>query len=236
MHTYGQYCPIAKALEIVGDRWTLLIVRDLLTGARCFNDLERGLPGISRSLLSERLQRLAQAGIVEKLPAARGARGEYRPTEAGWALQPVIDALLVWGTQWSFGDPTQEELDPLLLLWWMRSRVCHERLPRRILLQFDFRGCRGAYGERYWLLLAPDDASICLTPPALDVDLVVETDLGVFYQVWLGRLSYVEARARGAIVLNGPPALERAFPTWFAWSLAAPLVRRHAPSSRGTDE
>src|SRR5687768_8568736 len=140
MHKYGQYCPIARAAEILGDRWTLLIVRDLLCGAQHFNQLERGLPGISRALLAERLRRLQQFGVLERQLAPKGRQTSYHLTPAGRELQAVINTLLHWGAAWAFGEPDPTELDPLLLMWWMHDRVYTERLPsRRIVVEFDFR-------------------------------------------------------------------------------------------------
>ena len=148
MYSYGQYCPVSKAAEILGDRWTLLIVRDLIClQARHFNDLVRGLPGISRSLLAQRLQRLERMGIIERHAGGKGRATEYHLTVAGQELQPVIEALLEWGAQWAFGEPDQAEMDPVLLLWWMRRGTYLDRLPpQRVVLQFDFHGARtGSY-------------------------------------------------------------------------------------------
>src|SRR5688572_28386605 len=124
MSKYGQYCPVAKALEILGERWTLLIVRDLLIGTRHFNELERGLPGISRALLSSRLRQLQQAGVIEKRLTESGRKTtEYQLTQAGYEVVNVLESLMTWGTMWAFGEPTPEELDPVLLMWWMRKRI-----------------------------------------------------------------------------------------------------------------
>lgn len=224
MYKYGQYCPVAQAVEILGDRWTLLIVRDLLTGTRHFNDLERGLPGISRGLLAERLRRLEKVGIIEKVERPDSRRSTaYYPTEAGRQLQDVINSLLIWGARWAFGEPEEEELDPVLLMWWMRDRVHKERLPeRRIVVRFDFQGAKS---ERFWLLLAKEDVSVCLTHPGFDLDVLVTADLSAFFQIWLGRLSYDDAVAAGLVAVDAIPAFVDAFPTWFAYSLAAPAVR-----------
>lgn len=224
MYRYGQYCPIARALEIVGDRWTLLIVRDLLTGTCHFNALERGLPGISRALLADRLRRLQETGVIEKRLKAKGRRTtEYVLTPAGQELQAVMQALLTWGARWSFGEPDPDELDPVLLLWWMRSRVHLDRLPKeRIVIEFVFHGAEDGY---YWLVLTMDDVSVCLQHPGYDVDVVVTADLASFFQVWLGKLSYADALRARRIDVDALPALARDFPNWFAWSLAAPSVR-----------
>jgi DNA-binding HxlR family transcriptional regulator len=224
MYKYGQYCPIAKAVEILGDRWTLLIVRDLLTGTCHFNELERGLPGISRGLLAERLRRLERMELVEKVELANGRqRTAYYLTEAGQELQSVINSLLVWGARWAFEEPEEDELDPVLLMWWMRSRVCADRLPeQRIVVRFDFQGAKY---ETFWLLLSKEDVSVCLTDPGFDLDLLVTADLSSFFQIWLGRLTFNEALQANLVEVDGIPALADALPDWFAYSLAAPTVR-----------
>jgi len=223
MNKYGQYCPIAMATEILGDRWTLLIVRDLLSGGRHFNDLERGLPGISRGLLSERLSRLQEAGVLDKHSRGRGRKTKYSLTAAGMELHGVINSLMVWGAKWAFGEPTEEQLDPVLLMWWMRDRVRRDQLTHdRIVIQFDFLHDKK---ETYWLIMTRQDVSVCLTHPGFESDVLVTTDLSVFLQLWLGRISYRQAVDDFGVRVEAIPALERTFPTWFAWSLAAPAVR-----------
>lgn len=224
MYKYGQYCPIAKAAEILGDRWTLLIVRDLLMGTRHFNALERGLPGISRGLLAERLRRLERMGIVEKRqnPHERN-RTEYLPTEAGLELQEVIQSLLIWGARWAFEEPSPEDLDPVLLMWWMRDGVVVENLPEdRVVVQFDFPR---AQVETYWLVMQPADVSLCLSHPGYQIDVLVTADLAVYLQIWLGRMEFERAVANQQVTIDAIPALAAAFPTWFTYSKAAPTVR-----------
>jgi len=224
----GQYCPIAKAVEILGDRWTLLIVRDLLTGTCHFSDLERGLPGISRGLLAERLRRLQRMGIVEKVRLSNGRRSTaYYLTDAGRQLDAVIDSLLMWGARWAFEEPEEEELDPVLLMWWMRNRVGVDRLPlQRVVVRFDFQGAKR---ESFWLLLTREDVSVCLTNPGFDLDVLVTADLDAFFRIWLGKDSFSDAVADGLVEVDAIPAFVDAFPTWFAYSLAAPTVRAVAP-------
>ena len=224
MTKYGQYCPIAQALELLGDRWTLLIIRDMLTGTRHFNDLERGLPGISRSLLATRLRQLQTAGVIEKQVNPTGRQTtEYHLTQAGREINGIINALLIWGVDWAFDDPSPEQLDPLLLLWWMHDRVAVDQLPPgRTVIQFDFHG---AAKDTYWLLLSADDVTLCQTDPGYEVNVWVNADLAAFFKLWLGRIDYHEALNSDSIQIDGLPRLVRAFPTWFTWSLAAPAVR-----------
>ncbi|MCC7449728.1 MAG: helix-turn-helix transcriptional regulator [Anaerolineae bacterium] len=224
MTTYGQYCPVAQALEIIGDRWTLLIIRDMLTGTAHFNDLARGLPGISNALLSKRLQQLEKAGVVEKRIRSSSRKStEYRLTPAGLDLQNVINALLWWGATWAFGEPSAQQLDPLLLMWWMRNRVRADQLPeKRVAIQIQFQGAKPA---TYWLVLTRDDVTICLTDPGYEIDLLITADASNLFKLWLGYISYTEAVRRADICIEGKSHFIRAFPNWFAWSPAAPVVQ-----------
>ena len=129
MAEYRQYCPVARASEILADRWTPLIVRELLAGSQHFNEIERGLPGISRSLLVSRLRHLEDRGVIRRHHLPEPNRIEYSLTEAGRDLQPVIERLGAWGVRWAFGEPRVEELDPAVLLWKMHQRVDRSRLP-----------------------------------------------------------------------------------------------------------
>jgi DNA-binding HxlR family transcriptional regulator len=226
MAKYGQYCPVAKALELVGDRWTLLIVRDLLTGTRHFNDLEHGLPGISRALLAQRLRQLQQAGVITKEISGTGRNTtEYQLTQAGQDLLDVITSLRMWGEKWAFRDPTPEELDPVLLMWWLRKRANIDRLPaKRIVVQFDFRGAKKA---TFWLILTTDDVSICLTEPGYEINVFITADLAIFLKLWAGRISYQEALINDDVRVEAIPRLIRAFPEWFGWGATA-AVERHA--------
>lgn len=224
MSKYGQYCPMAKALEIVGDRWTLLIIRDMLCGMTHFNDLERGLPGISRPLLAQRLKQLQQAGVIEKRLTGNGRKTtEYQLTQAGHELLEVVSALVVWGAKWAFGDPTPEDLDPVLLMWWMRNRVNVDQVPEtRITIQFNFHG---ASNDTFWLVINGDDVSICLTDPGYEVNVLVTADLAAYYKLWAGRIRYDEAIHDYGVTVEGLPRFVRAFPHWFAWAASAEDVR-----------
>ena len=227
MTKYGQYCPVTRALELLGERWTLLIVRDLLFDTHHFNELARGLPKLSRGLLAKRLRGLEAAGLVERTVTPQGSA--YRLTDAGEATRPIVEALVVWGADWALEQPMPDELDPILLMWWLQRRVNRETLPgERTVVKFDFYGD----AKSYWLILEQRDVSVCFTPPDFDVNVWVGADLSAFYQVWLGKMSFTEAAATGLIEVKSLPALERAFPNWFAWSPAAEAVRAAALSRR----
>jgi len=197
---YGQYCPISRAVDVLGERWTLLIVRDLLCGHTRFNDLARGNPRLSRSLLAKRLRQLELAGIVERLD------GEYVLTPSGQDLRSVVFGLGEWGAKWQFGEPRDEELDPELLMWWVHDRLDFSPLPdRRIVLEFRFRG----EPRRFWIVRDTAGPSVCTHDPGFEVDVLVDADLAALYRVWLGRADLRTARRDGSVVLNGAPALVR---------------------------
>jgi DNA-binding HxlR family transcriptional regulator len=228
VRSYAQYCPIAKASEILGDRWTLLIVREMLGGASGFNELQRGLPGISRSVLTDRLRALERAEIVERRTGPKGRTLEYRLTPAGCDLEPVVQALGEWGVTWSFTDPRPEELDPDLLIVWMARHVDHDELPAdRTVVQFDFR----KPAKRYWMVLEPSEVSVCLQHPGFDVDLEVAVDTATLYRVYLGRAELGAAIRAGKLTMSGPRALQRGFARWFAWSAFA-AASRSSPDRR----
>ncbi|HSB64057.1 MAG TPA: helix-turn-helix domain-containing protein [Thermoanaerobaculia bacterium] len=230
MAKYKQYCPVARASEIVADRWTPLIVRELLAGSRHFNEIERGLPGISRSLLVARLRHLEKNGVVERRVSEGPATVEYLLTEAGEDLRRVVEQFGAWGVRWAFGEPRADELDPVLLLWKVHQRINREVLPeRRTTVEFDFTGRNG---RRLWLVLEPHDVSVCLKPPGFDPDLHVRADLRFFYRVWLGHVDYDAAVRCGGIAVEGSPALARALPRWFLWSPMAKFVRALEPDAR----
>ena len=196
MRGYAQYCPIAKASEILGDRWTLLIVREMLGGAKGFNELQRGLPGISRSVLTDRLRSLERTEIVGRRTGPKGRTLGYKLTPAG--------------------------RDPDLMIVWMARHVHREQLPPgRTVLKFDFRDP----AKRYWMVLEPSEVSVCLQHPGFDIDLEVRVDTATLYRVYLGRAELGGAMGTQQLTMSGPRALQRGFGRWFAWSAFAPASR-----------
>lgn len=228
MRSHAQYCPVAKATEILGDRWTLLIMREMLGGATGFNELQRGLPGIARSVLAARMRALERAEVVERRTGPAGRTLGYRLTAAGRDLQPVVQAIGEWGATWSFTDPRADELDPDLLIVWMARHVDRRRLPAdRTVVQFDFRDP----GRRFWMVLEPVEVSVCLQHPGFAVDLHIVVDTRTLYAVYMGRAALADALRAGGLTMRGPRALQRAFGDWFTWSAFAP-ASRSAPERR----
>ena len=218
MSRYGQYCPITRSLEVLGDRWTLLVVRDLLVGATRFNELARGLPGMSRALLSKRLDQLRRDGLVTH------ADGAYRPTPACEELRPLIFGLAEWGARWAFGEPRPDEMDPTVLMWWIRGGIDPGRLGGgRTVLHVRVPDARR---PRFWFVADPGDVSLCFTDPGFDVDVTVESPLGVLYRIWLGALALPAAVRDGLVTLTGRREIVRRLPDALQLSPAAPYVRR----------
>ncbi|MFI6099432.1 winged helix-turn-helix transcriptional regulator [Lentzea sp. NPDC051213] len=215
MRTYAQYCPIVRAVEVLGDRWTLLIVRDMLIGASRFNELSRGLPGLSRALLSRRLRQLANAGLV-----TRTGDG-YTLTSAGQALRPLVFGLADWGARYAFGDPRADELDPEVLMWWMHGRIDTGTLSRRANIEIRVSDRRRVF----WLVLEPGDASVCYTDPGLEVDAVLASDIATLYRMWEGEFELLDAVRAGTIELTGPRWVVRGLPEWLKLSPVAEYVR-----------
>lgn len=212
---YGQYCPIARAVSILEERWTLLIVRDLLVGTTRFNDLARGLPGISRTLLSNRLRKLERCGIVERDGT------DYVLTPAGRDLEGVVFGLGDWGAKWAFGPPRRQELDPELLLWWAKGRIDAERLPTgRVVVGFVLRDPT----FHAWLVVDDAGPSVCKTDPGFEVDATVEATVADLYEVWLGRRELLGAMRDGDVRLTGRTAVVRALPGALQLSPVSGLV------------
>jgi DNA-binding HxlR family transcriptional regulator len=207
--TYGQFCPIAMTCETLTERWTPLVVRELLCGSTRFNDLRRGVPLMSPSLLSARLKALQRVGVVERF------EGEYRLTRAGEELRPIIDAMGVWGQRWARGDIAAKHLDASLLMWDVRRSVATEQLPdRRVVVYFHLRGSPDKKSH-FWLIMDAAGADLCLTDPGHEVDVQVDTHVRTIVDYWQGRIELADAVRSGAMQLQGPRALLRSFPGWF---------------------
>lgn len=213
MRSYGQYCPISRATEILAERWTLLVVRNLLLGCTTFNAIAGGVPGMSRSLLAARLRSLEDAGVIESQPK-RGRRGrEYALTDAGRELLSVVESLAAWGQRWVELQP--EHTDPSFVLWaWVHVHLRRDRLPdRRVLVQFEFPEQPAQY-RRFWMLVDGGDAELCYSHPGFDLDLEVTARSEPFTRWHLGQIEWRDAVRAGHISVEGPRTLARALPTW----------------------
>jgi DNA-binding HxlR family transcriptional regulator len=220
---YGQFCPIAKAAEILAERWTLLVLRELLCGSRRFNDLHRGVPLMSASLLSQRLDELERAGLVERRTEPEGRGPRYYPTAACEELRPIIEAIGFWGMRFVRTSYNEDDLDPTLLMWDIRRNVRAEHLPPgRVVVRFEYP--EQAAKWRVWWLVKERDAAeldLCLHDPGFPVDMTVTTSLRTMTRVWLGEADLAAAIRSGDLQLEGPPALRLGFYDWIGLSLFA---------------
>lgn len=223
--TFGQFCPVALASEVLTQRWSLLILRELLAGSSRFNDIRRGVPKISASLLKTRLETLERAGIIERRRRRDRDAHEYFLTEAGREIGPVISQIGQWGQRWA-RDIRPEDLDPGWLVWNMHRRLDKAEMPSgRTVLHIEFTDAP-RNDRNFWLVVTEDDVEVCLKPPGFPVDLLVRTKVRTMAEIWRGiRALPAEIRA-GSVRLEGNAALRRAFPRWLLLSVYAPIRRR----------
>ena len=226
MTDYGNYCPLSLSTEVLADRWTPLIVRELLLGNTRFNDIARGLPGISRSMLTQRLRHLERRGALELWPSPGGRGHEYRLTPAGQNLMPVIEAMANWAIEWLYDDLRPEDIEPTQLMWLMYRRVDTEQLPHgRVVVEFEHTA---PTHQRIWMVLDHGRPSVCVTHPGFDSDVVVSMTTPALSNVFSGRETWEEAVRSGAITVIGPRPIVRALPRWFLWSPFREATRARA--------
>lgn len=230
---YGDYCPVQLAAEVVADRWTPLIIREMVLGNTRFNDIARAMPGISRSLLVQRLRHLEKHGAVETWPAPTGRGSEYRLTAAGKDLERVIDAMARWAIEWLFEEIRPHDVPPTTLMWWMHRRVRPEALPpARTVLEFRHTAPKP---QTIWLVLYRGEVSVCHQHPGFDSDAIITSTTADLADVFQGYRTWAEATAEGRISVAGQPRLTSAIPRWFAWSPWTDVTRERAQRTAGPD-
>lgn len=229
---YGQYCPLSLAAELLCQRWTLLVVSRILSGCARFNEIHRGVPRMSPSLLSRRLKELEEAGIVRRRDSPRDGGHEYELTRAGRDLEGIVGSLAIWGQAWA-RDLEMQDLDPGFLVWSMHARIDSARMPPgRTVVEFDFTGAP-ADCAKFWLVHRDGTVEMCLKDPGLDVDLVVASDLLVFVEAWRGFRDFRHEVRHGRIRLIGEERLRQAFPDWLRPDSLASFPRHRAGRERG---
>lgn len=223
---YGQYCPIARAAEILTERWVPLVVRELCCGSTRFNQLQAGVPRMSSALLASRLKELEYAGIVERKPVAKGRGHEYHLTEAGKALFPILESMGVWAQQWMREDlVVKENLDPDLLMWDIRRTVSESKAPTedQFVTQFQFSGVP-VNRRRYWLLFKDGDVDLCIKDPGFEPNLYVSSHVKDMVLVRLGHYPLTKALRENKIALDGSRKDVREFRDWFSLNVFAPAA------------
>lgn len=231
MRGYGQFCTVARAAEVFGERWTPLVVREILCGSQRFNDIRRGVPRMSATLLTQRLRKLEEIGVVRRERAAGG--WEYRLTDAGEELRPIVMQLGHWGARWIGSRLQREELDAGFLMWDVRRFARVDEFPRdrRIVIHFRFSDARR--GERLWWLVAErGEVDLCRDDPGHELTLVVESTVRVLTEIWTGDRDAREAARSGALRVQGAHRDARELWRWLGQSVFAQTRREFASRPR----
>jgi DNA-binding HxlR family transcriptional regulator len=217
MMSRREYCPIAAGVDVLGDRWTPLVIRELMVGARGFNEIHRGVPRMSRTLLTQRLRDLERRGLMTHETGRRGRPGIYTLTAAGEALTPIVWAMGHWAAEWMFGDPNDEECDGLSLIWRTHQYAVPANLPEtRTVVHLVLTGPGGAQG---WLDIQRPAITVCKDDQGLAVDLALEADTAQMHRWLVGLVPFRDLIANRHARFLGPSRLAKAFPTWFDTTL-----------------
>lgn len=218
--SYKQFCPVAMAAEVLCTRWTVVLLRELVAGSTRFNELRRGVPRMSPALLSKRLSELEAAGVVKRERLSGTAEVDaYRLTQAGRELQPVVEAIGMWGQKWVESEPSLENLDPELLMWDMRRNLDTRPVPaNRTVIAFVYPELPQAQ-RNWWLIVEPDrTVDLCHIDPGFDVDLYATVDLRTMTEVWMGLSTVRQAVDRGSLVLVGDRNIADRMQSWLGLS------------------
>jgi DNA-binding HxlR family transcriptional regulator len=224
--SYGQFCPVAMAAEIFCSRWTALILREMFCGSTRFNDLRRGVPRMSPTLLSKRLKEMQEAGLIESGTSDRSGGTEYRLTPAGQDLKPIVMSLGFWGQKWVDSKLSLKNLDPSLLMWDMRRWLDPKPLPKqRSTISYHFTDAAKGRNQ-FWLVVHPSgEVDLCSTDPGFDVDLYVSSTLRAMTAVWMGVSTLQQETDKGELEVVGNAVIASSMQSWLGLS---PFARQQA--------
>jgi DNA-binding HxlR family transcriptional regulator len=218
MNSYGQFCPIAKACEALGERWTILLIRELLCGSHRYNDFKRGLPLISPTMLSQRLKVLQERGLVEQKKSPDQRTWEYHLTQAGKELEPIVMELGHWGARWVRSQMSEDDLSVELLMWDMRRTINPVELPKgRTVIHFEFTDLSRQF-KYWWMLCENEDVDLCVDDPGFDPDVKFICDLKTMTEVWLGDITLSNAKSSGNLDIRGASNLTKDTQKWLMLS------------------
>jgi DNA-binding HxlR family transcriptional regulator len=220
---YGQFCPVAMAAEILGSRWTIVLLREFIAGSTRFNDLRKGVSRMSPTLLSKRLRELEAAGIIER---ASAGSSEYRLTDAGLDLKLVVDAFGIWGQRWMSKQVSLQNLDPFLLMLDMKRNVDPGHMPKdQAVIYLRYPELSPAR-RRWWLIVEGGDVEITQEDPGVDPDLTVESSLGVMTEIWMGLTTVLDEVREKRLLLDGDRAVADSMQAWLGLSPFASEPKR----------
>lgn len=221
MKIYGQFCPLAQATQLLCERWTLLVVRELIAGSTRFGELQKGVPLMSPTLLSTRLKQLLTAGVIES--RGSGANRSYHLTRAGQELRPVVELLGAWGHRWARSQLEKDDLDAGLLMWDMRRSIDPAVFPeQRVVVKFEYPDAPKG-GREWWLVAEHGKADLCLNDPGHDLDILIISPLAAMTAVWTCQQRFQDAVSKGEIKVLGDPALADRLSEWLRSSLLSKL-------------
>lgn len=223
---YGQFCPISKAMEILGEKWTLLIVRELLLGSTRFNEFQRGLSNISPTLLTKRLTSLEEEGLLVKrrIPGQKGY--EYFPTDSCQELMPLMEQIGTWGMRWARSNMTDDDYDLELLMLYLERSIRPEKLPgRETVIRFSFEDVNEF--NLWWIVVEEGNVDLCVHDPSKEVNVYINVGLRTMCELWMEDISYRRAIKEGKLQLLGDPALTGSISKWLAPAMFAGI-----PSAR----
>ena len=228
MAGYGQFCPVARASQVFCERWTALILRELIAGSTRFNEIQRGVPLMSPSLLSRRLKQLEAEGVVSRQKSSSGRSVEYHLTEAGRHLEPLVQGLGAWAQEWADRTIKDDELDVSLLVWDMQRSVRPENFPAgRTVVEIVFADLPKSTA-RWWFVCETGAVELCPVDPGFEVDLYVTTDLRTLTDIWIGNQTVAEAELADRIDLHGSNDHRICFADWLGLSPFAKVRSRRA--------
>lgn len=219
MKNYGQFCPLAQATQVLCQPWTLIVIREFIAGSTRFNELQKGMPTMSPTLLSTRLKQLVEAGVLCKA----SVKGDYKLTQAGLELKPMVELLGAWGHRWVRSNLDENDLDAGLLMWDMRRSIDTSIFPaEKLVVQFDYPDApKGA--KTWWLISENNEVDLCLNDPGFEVNLMINCSLVIMTAIWTCQMSFEDALRQGKIKVLGDDRLAKNVSDWLCSSLLSKL-------------
>ena len=215
---FGQFCPIAKATEIIGEKWTVLIIRESLMGSTRYSEFQRGLSLISPTMLAKRLDSLVAHGLLMKKKISGQKGYEYFPTPSCKELLPIIRSLGDWGMRWARANLTEKDYDVELLMLYLQRSIVPENLPgNESVIRFKFTDIKEM--SEWWLLITDDKVDICIKDPGKDVDVHFTSSVKTMADIWMGDMTYRKAVADGGLKIVGHSSLTRNITSWMKLSI-----------------
>lgn len=224
--SYGQYCPLAMSAEFLCQRWTMLILREIFFDSNSFNDIARGVPRMSRTLLSNRLKELVEIGVITRQEKCAGGHIEYKFTEAGEALKPIVFSMAEWGQEWLQSEPSVEKIDVSLLMWDIRRNTKPLAiLPNPFIVHIFLTDVEDKKSD-HWLVYEDGEVDLCYIDKGFDVNVKVEVSIKKLTKIWMGWDDFEQAIEQGSLIIEGPKQHIKIAKDWFGQSTVAHIAKK----------